>query len=100
MTIEDRNIELPLKVDTSNWTLGEIEVIEDVMDKPIGALQGLTPQQMSVKQIIALAWISARRMDPDVTLAEIKELRDDQLDFGGGDEADLGPLEPSEDATE
>ena len=104
MTIQERGlITLPLSVDTNDWTLGEIEVIEDVMNKPIGALQGLTPQQMSVKQIIALSFISAKRIDPDVTLEEIRLLTDGDLDFGGNDEADLGPLEDqtsSEDATE
>lgn len=94
-----KSIDLPLEVDTGGWTLGEIEDIEDVTGKPVGALNGQTPQTMSIKQIIALAFVSARRLDPQITLDDIRALNpDEDLDFGGDDEeddeeVDLGPLD-------
>ena len=99
MTKTLKTIPLPLEVATGGWTLGEIEVIEDVMQKPIGAIQGAKPETMSIKQIIALAFVSATRLDPEITLDDIRTLDpDEDLDFGGDDEeddgeVDLGPLD-------
>ena len=94
------NVTLPLQVVTTGWTLGEIEIIEDIMEKPIGAIQGATPKTMSIKQIIAIAFVSARREDPEVTVDEIRQLDPDKdINYESNDDEDdevnLGPLEES-----
>jgi hypothetical protein len=65
-------------------TYGEMELLEEV----IGSLPDNMEEVPKSKMMIALGLISGRRVDPDLTLEDVRNLPVGALDFGGLEDTD------------
>lgn len=65
-------------------TYGEMEMLEEV----IGRLPDNMEEVPKSKMMIALGLIAGRRVDPDLTLEDVRNLPVGALDFGGIEDTD------------
>jgi hypothetical protein len=75
-----------------DWTLGESADAEDICG------QGYDFEKLGAKGILALAYIAARRVNPSVTLEDLKSLKYDDVDFKGAEGKPVPPPSPGESA--
>ncbi|MCI0689691.1 MAG: hypothetical protein L0Y54_21015 [Sporichthyaceae bacterium] len=61
-----------LSNDFGDYSNGELEDLEDASGKLLGELDG---KPLSRRTVNALLWITQRRSNPDLTLAEVRAMR-------------------------
>ncbi|HKE67385.1 MAG TPA: hypothetical protein VKB59_22490 [Micromonosporaceae bacterium] len=78
-----------LKVDLQDLTLGELDEIDEVLDRPLAELMGGKGQ---FRAMAAAAWIVKRRTDPAFTLEDARALRMGDMELVSGEAlaAELG----------
>lgn len=76
-----------LKIDFDDLELDEIEIMEDISGIPFDEFQ--QKGMKKAKTLKALAFIAARRIDPDVTLEEVGKIKMSAL--AGDDDEDSVP---------
>lgn len=63
----------PLSIDVEDLTIEEVEIIEEITDAAIDSL--FAPGAKKGKTLRALAFVAARREDPNVTIEEVGSRR-------------------------
>lgn len=77
-------------VDPKLLTVGDLLDIEDITGEKMGSL-GDDERPASANSILAMAYVSARRKDPAITLEIVRTWRMDQIEFAGqNDDEDEG----------
>jgi hypothetical protein len=73
-----------ISLDLDDFTLDEIELIEDIIDAPFDTVQQEGARKGKVLK--ALAFVAARRQHPEVTLEDIGGIRISQFGSSGDDD--------------
>ncbi|MFN0096086.1 MAG: hypothetical protein ACKVVT_15095 [Dehalococcoidia bacterium] len=102
---------IKITIDTTKLTLGEMEDFEAAAGASIGELARITEGKetvkltdVPVKMLTALAWIFARRENPTLTLAAVRDTQLTDLEFtdpfvDAGTAASSGSSRPSATST-
>lgn len=77
-----------LEIDPNSLTLGELEEIEDITGRPVGAELGRgTP---SMRTLLAVVFIMKRRKDPSYTLDDARKLNINTISLGAKQDPKAG----------
>lgn len=72
-----------LNIDVTDFTLGEVELIEDISGQTVSAIAG--GSGISAKAMTAMVYVHLKRTDPEVTLDDVRAMRLSTVEFGGPD---------------
>ncbi len=78
-------------VDPDEFTIGDMLDIEEITGRSMGEF-GSTDKDgnttASARTILAMAFVAARKTDPDLTQDDVRNWRMDEIEFAEGDEED------------